>query len=156
MDVFNRAVEFGNALSSDGTRVTFDDFHIGFLVQQLQLVYRQQITRLFEISSNRQYYVIGRPQGNISMQRVVGPLAVSNAFVAKFGDGCKAEKNTLSLSADSGCGEATGNNTQAQGVDYTANNVILEQLTVGIQAGDMLITEGFQLMFTGLRSGIAA
>jgi len=45
-DVFNRATEFGRAISSDGTRVLFDNFQVGFLVQNLGLNYQQQVTRI--------------------------------------------------------------------------------------------------------------
>lgn len=152
-DVFGRANQFGGSLSSDATVVTFDDFKVGFLLQQLQLAYSQNVTRIFELSSNRQYYVIGRPQGNISMSRIVGPGTVTSAFIDKFGDACNAPENTINLRAKSGCGtKGKGNNTQGTGVNYTASNVLLTNMGVQIASNNMLINENFQLVFSGLEN----
>ena len=147
-DVYNRATQFGGAISSDGTKVTFDDFKTGFLAQTLQINYAQNVTRIFELASNTQYYVVGRPQGTIAMARIVGPRGANLAFVTKFGDACKANENTLELSGNAGCGDA------AQGAfRFTAFNVLMTQMGLAISAQDMLINENFQLMFVGLEGG---
>jgi len=154
MDVFNRATTFGGSISADGTVVTFDDFTIGFLLQRMQLAYAQNITRIFELSSNRQYYIIGRPQGNIAMSRVVGPGTVSTAFLKKFGDACNAPNNTINLSARAGCDttKGIGSAINAGGVNYTASNVLITNMGVDVAAQDMLINEQYQLIFSGLEA----
>ena len=153
-DVFNRATEFGAAISADGARVSFDGFQVGMLAQNANLVYAQQVTRIFELSSNRQYYVAGRPSGNISMTRIVGPIQVTNRFTTKFGDVCNAAKNTLNLSAAAGCAPIGSGafNSGTGGVSYTATNVVITQLGIQVGAQDMLISESFQMMFVGLHN----
>ncbi len=49
-------------------------------------------TRLHELSI---YYVGGRTAGDASMDRVLGPKALSQAFYAAYGDICNAASNTL-------------------------------------------------------------
>lgn len=158
-DVFGRETTFGAAISSDGTVVTFDDFRVGLLVQQLGLNYAQQITRIFELSSNRQYYVIGRPQGTMNMNRVVGPQQVTTQFINKFGQACNASNNTVTLTAKAGCLAAATTGQQPVGefanggINYNAQNVVLTQLSLSVASQDMLINEAFQAMFVGLVAG---
>ncbi len=147
-DVFKRSVAFGDAISADGVKVTFQDFQVGMLVQNIQLQYSQQISRIFEISSNKQYYVIGRPSGNLSMARIVGPNTVTKTFMEQFGDACNATKNTIHLQAAAGCVPDATN--AKKGISYTAGNCVINNMGISLQANDMLINESFGLMFVGL------
>lgn len=148
-DVYGREVQLGGAISADGVRVTFDDFKVGFLAQTLGLNYQQQVTRLFELSSQRQYYVVGRPTGTLSISRVVGPVGLTRGFMRKFGNACNAAQNTINLAASAGCltniGGTTGN-----GIGYTATNVFITQMGLNVEAQSMLINEAFSMMFVGL------
>lgn len=158
LDVFNRAVEFGDAISADGTLMTFDDFVAGFLVQQLNLQYAQQVTRLFEIGGNRQYYVIGRPTGQSQLQRVVGPRQARQAFLKKFGDACNAHKNTIQLTGSAGCTPQAAGVTRAAGagtggVSYRLGNVFMDRFGLDIRADNMIMTESMGFTFVGLFTG---
>jgi hypothetical protein len=50
---------------------------IGYLVQQWQISYQQQVTELFEIGSNALYWAKGRPRGDGQIGRVIGDVDVS-------------------------------------------------------------------------------
>jgi hypothetical protein len=117
-------------------------------VLTIQLQYSQQVSRIFEVSSNKQYYVIGRPSGNMSMARIVGPNTVTKAFIEQFGDGCGATKNTINLQAAAGCVPDASNGKK--GLNYTASNCLITNMSVAVQANDMIINESFALMFVGL------
>ncbi len=111
-DIFNRStVNYGGSFAADGARVTFagggalqGNANPGLLVQRMTFAYQQQVTRLYELSSNTIYYVGGRTAGDASMDRVLGPKALSQAFYAAYGDICNAASNTLQASLNAQCG----------------------------------------------------
>jgi len=148
-DVFNRSTTFGGALSADGTRVLFDEFTAGFLAQQLGLGYQQRVSRIYELAGDTQYFVVGRPEGQLTMGKVVGPKGASEAFIYKFGDACKAENNTIQLQGQAGCGATAAAVSQFK---YTAFNVILQNVGMNVRAEDMLIQQQFAMMFVGLEA----
>lgn len=150
-DIFGRADQFGATLSADATKVTFNNFRKGFLVQQIQLTYSQNVTRIFELSSNSQYYVVGRPQGNVTLNRVVGPGVVGTAFINQFADACNAPSNTISFTSESGC--STG--SVSTGPTYTMHNALITSMGVQVASNNMLINENFQMIFAGLEAGVA-
>jgi hypothetical protein len=49
----------------------------GYLVQNWNITYNQQVQEIFELGSNALYWVKGRPQGVGTIQRVVGPRDAS-------------------------------------------------------------------------------
>lgn len=72
-----------------------------YLVQNWQGNYQQDISEVYEIGSDAMYWVRGRPSGNGSINRLVGPkggvLFSDNAFNACSGG------VTMDLSPKSGC-----------------------------------------------------
>lgn len=149
-DVYGRAIKFGNALSSDGTRVTFDEFQTGFLVQTMNLQYSQRVSRIFELASETQYFVVGRPEGQMGMARIIGPQGAGDAMIKKFGDACKVNNNTLQISGGASCSDRP---TQSNQFKYTTFNVLLTMIGLNVSSQDMLINQQMQLMFVGLSAG---
>ncbi len=154
-DVFNRATDrFGGAFTADGARVTFPALsngagsEVGLLMQNVQMSYQQQITRLYELSSNAIYYVGGRTAGTASAARVVGPRALSQTFYRTYGDVCNAASNTLHFSVSAACG--TQNLARAA---YTAHFVVVESVAVSVGAADMIINEQISMMFSSFLYG---
>jgi hypothetical protein len=49
----------------------------GYLVQNWNITYQQQVQEIFELGSNALYWVKGRPQGTGTIARVVGPRDAS-------------------------------------------------------------------------------
>lgn len=148
-DIFNRSTDsFGGSFSSDQARVTFPGLtgggsDSGLLMQNLQANYQQQITRLYELSSNAIYYVGGRTSGQANISRVIGPRKIAATFYSTYGDVCNAATNTIHFSMTTGCGGATDARAS-----YTAHFVVVNSVAIGVGAADMLINESLSMMFS--------
>ncbi len=84
MDIYSRTTDaYGGSFAADQGTLTFPALiggkgsDAGFLIQNMQANYTQNVTRLYEIGSPNVYYVGGRTQGSASIQRVVGPRKVA-------------------------------------------------------------------------------
>jgi hypothetical protein len=153
-DIYNRVSDaYGGSFASDQSRVTFPALtdgntnvgaDVGLLMQSLQTTYSQQITRLFELGSPNVYYVGGRTSGTASVQRVMGPKKLSASFYSTYGDVCRARQNTLHFSLVAGCDSANS----GQRASYTCHFVVITTVAVGVTAGDMMINESLQMMFS--------
>jgi len=148
-DIFSRDVSYGGSFSADGAAVTFANFGPGMLVQNINYVYQQSITRLYEVGSPRIYLVAGRTQGQVTFARVMGPVALTQGFYQTFGNVCNAAGNSLAFSAQMGCG------TQGGGATYTIglNHCVISQLGGSVSAQDMVINETVAMMFLFMQAG---
>lgn len=186
-DLFGRrSMEFGGAFSADAAQIAFSFSNprnsgverggVGLLTQQLNFTYQQQITRLYEIGSQRTFYVAGRPQGNAQLARVVGPREVTLAFYYKFGNVCCAKDNILQFSAaamcfPSGSGTTTeadvatlanaasassllnnAGNSSGSKLNLKMTGVVITSIGFTVQSENMVINEQVQCMFVALES----
>lgn len=160
-DIYGRAgQDFGGSIAADAARVVFaaadlDGSGVGMLVQQLQFNYQQQVSRIFEIGSDKTFYVVGRTQGQVTMARIVGPRQVQLGFYTKFGNACLAAENNIDFLAEAGCTSAGGGRVGLSGTAYqfTIKHAVIISLGVQIGAQDMVINEQVQLMYTALNAG---
>ena len=165
VDIFNREQNvLGGAWTAEGAAVNFSSttangsaaakaIGSGMIVQQVNIGYQQQVTRLYEIGSDKTYYVGGRVQGNMTIGRIVGPGVTMSAFYAAFGDVCNAFNNTLNLYIGTGCYK----NQSADTADFTnarltISYVILINVGISVGAQDMVINEQLQMMFVNMSS----
>lgn len=129
----------GNSGAGVGSQVGW----VGLLVQQLTAGYSQRMTRAYELGSQKVYFIVGRPQGQFSMQRLIGPSALMSAFYYKFGNACCVASNIFSLNASTGCTPLT--DTEAVGqvstINYQFNGVLITGLQISVQAENMVISE---------------
>ncbi len=111
-DIFGRRMDsFGGAFTSDHATITFPGVTglanaVGLLIQQVQVGYNRQLSRLYELNSRAFYYVAGRPMGQGTIGRIVGPTPLQAAFYEKYGDVCQAGTNSMQLNIFAGCDEA--------------------------------------------------
>ena len=148
-DVFSREVTFGAAFSADGARVTFGDFGCGFLVQNLNYQYQQNISRLYEIGCPDIYLVAGRTQGQFSFQRVIGPKRIVPAFYQQFGNACNAGENNIKITARAGCSGGGADAGARQMLDI--KHAVIQTVGGTINANDMIINESLSMMFLYLQ-----
>ena len=116
----------------------------GFLVQNVQFSYSQQITMLFEIGSDNVYYVGGRAQGSATLAKVAGPAAFGADFLLRFNNLCEPQDI-----------EFSGSNTQegncpASQTDYLLEDAVLTTISVSVAAQDVVINEQLQFIFADL------
>src|SRR4029079_13290293 len=149
-DIYNRTSDaFGGSFSSDQARVTFPALttggaDVGLLMQSLQCSYSQQVTRLFELGSANVYAVGGSTSGTASVQRFMVPKKLSASFYQTYGDVCRAKTNTLCFSLQTGC-DGSDQNVKA---NYPCHFVVITTVAIGVTAGDMMINESLQMMFS--------
>jgi hypothetical protein len=148
-DIFNKATNgFGKAFTADGAVFTFSGqagnlLGSGMLVQQVNINYQQQVTRLWEVGSDLTYYVGGRTQGNMTVGRVVGPGVIMSAFYSRFGDVCNASQNTIMLYIGTGCYTTD----KFKNGNFKFSYCVLTSVGISVAAQDMVINENLQLMF---------
>jgi len=145
-DIFNRNVsKLGGVFTSDEAKLTLKG-NLGVLVQQLQFTYAQTITHLYEVGGANIYYVGGRTQGNLNVNRVIGPTGTICALYSTYGDVCNAKQNVITLAlqqTDCSTG-AGGKNT------YTMKNCVITQTGIAVAAQDMIINENTTMMYSSL------
>ncbi len=157
-DLFGRrALEFGGAFAADSACINLNLSCIddesplsieGLLTQQINIQYQQPITRLYEVGTQKTYFVAGRPQGQANIARVLGPGNIMAEFYTCLGDVCNAASNDICLCVESNC---IGNQDQNfSGMNICLKNVVLQSVGFAIQAQDMIINEQTSLMFTSL------
>ena len=170
-DILARAGnDFQGSFAADAARVVFASnqpgnnasfLGVGLITQQISIQYAQSISRIYEIGTNYTYLVVGRTQGQLSMQRVLGPRPIQLAFYTKYGNACNAASNNLNFEADTGCpqGDSPTVNPGAQGglvgtYKFGIHNAVITNLTIGIQSAEqMVINETVNMMYIGLTGG---
>ncbi len=165
-ELFTRAeVNFGGAMHSQLGLITSDaGVDIGVLLQNLQLQYSQQVTRIYELGVSGKktstYYVAGRSQGQVQAAHIIGPGVALTAFYNKFSDVCQAGTNTLTIGLGPNvCGTPTGSllgSTLASfgaaggNVSYTMKYCVLVGIGMSVSVQDYVVNENSTIMFTGL------
>lgn len=149
-DVFkNTTMAFGGAFAADKGVITRNVATgiDGVLMQQLQLQYSQQVTRVYELGTEGQavnvYLVGGRSQGQATIGRIIGPKVMLKRFYEKFSDVCGAKDNDLQLRIANKCpGDAQAS--------YTCKYCVLTQIGVSLQANDLMINENSAVQFSNM------
>jgi hypothetical protein len=159
-DVFNNQSMYGGSFRANRSTLTFTTGEgelggLGLLVQGVQGRYSQSVMRVFEIGpENRVYFIVGRAAGQIGLDRIQGPFAVSNTFVKRFGDACLIDQNKIRLTTiDGACDNATtsaASNTAAGNIGYGFEHCVLTNIGVAISAGDMVIRENLGMEFISM------
>lgn len=139
--VFTGGQTYNGGFRADQLKLTFAGTDVaGFLVQNVQFQYTQQITMLYEIGSANVYYVGGRAQGSATLARVIGPAPLGAQFLKQFNDLC--EPQDINFDASAGCSNG--------GVNYTLEDAVLTTVSVSVQAQDVVINEQLQFIFVDL------
>lgn len=139
--VFAGGQTYNGGFRADQLTLTFGGVDVaGFLVQNVQFSYTQQITMLYEIGSENVYYVGGRAQGTATLARVIGPAPLAAQFIQQFNDLC--EPQDINFDASAGC--------RGGGLKYTLEDAVLTTVSVSVTAQDVVINEQLQFIFVDL------
>lgn len=150
------AVFAGNQVHNGGFRadqlkVQFGGQDVaGFLVQNIQFNYTQQVSMLYEIGSANVYYVGGRAQGQATLSRVIGPAPFSALFLCLYNDVCCPQD--IGFDASAGCPQ---NNFASKPPVYTLQDAVLTSIGVSVTSQDVVINEQLQFMYTNLDVSIS-
>lgn len=154
-DIFGRANSgYGGAFTSALAQLNIssnDATNLGkLLISNLQATYDQPISRVYEIASDKAYFVVGRPTGNGTIGSVFGPKQFSQVTYANLADPCKTNNLELKASSNAACnaqGAAIG-----AGWGRKLTHVILQSLGFQVNAQDMLINENIGFQFASLET----
>ena len=91
------------------------------------------------------WYIVGRPEGQLQFQRFVGPNALSSCFYRKYGSPCST--NYMSISGRAGCSAA---DPTARRMTWTLRGVLLNGVGMNIDGREMVVQENLQAQFVGL------
>jgi hypothetical protein len=143
-DIFSREGSIGAPFSADDSALIFTGSNQDLLVQQVQITYQQSITRLWEIGSNKQYFVAGARQGTLNIARVVGPKPIIATFMQQYGDVCKVQDNNVTFAVKGDCSTNAGT--------IQASGVVITQVAYTIRAQDMVVNESMDAMLAQVES----
>lgn len=152
LDLYGRQEPvYGGAFSADSALLSFAGVTgVGLITQQLNFSYQQNITRIYEVGTNFQYYIVGRAQGTVSLSRVLGPRPLAFAFYTVYGNPCNAASNTINLSMQQGCVSASDPTATATLSTMSLLGVLLQNVGFSVQAEQMMINEQAQAMFIAM------
>lgn len=134
--------------STENSSLTFGGVKnpIGFLVQNWNVAYTQQVQELFEIGSNALYWAKGRPTGQGSLGRVIGDSDADSDsqgfFPASAYDICDGGA-TMNLSAKGGSCEGQLDKK----VNITMSGVVVTSIGFSMQIADVRLAENFAWQF---------
>lgn len=148
--------------STENSKLTFGsvDNPFGYLVQNWNVSYSQDVMELFEIGSNALYWAKGRPSGTGAIGRVVGAKDVSTPtssgfFPKEAYDICDGGA-VMSLSAQGGHCANKGTNVDEimnKELKITMAGVVVTQIGFGMNIGDVRLMENFTWRFAYLNVG---
>jgi hypothetical protein len=151
-DIFGNQTAYGGSFRANQAALTFsltdgNTGGLGLLVQDVQGMYEQAVTRLFEIGpDNRTYFIVGRAQGQFGMTRVIGPFAVQTTFVTEYANPCNTDKNKITIaSLDQGCASGVGSLP-----GYGFENCLLNRIGIATDAGSMVFREQTSVQFAAM------
>lgn len=145
MGVFGSNQSHAGSFKADLLKVNFGGVTSGMLIQNVQFNFQQQVSMLFEIGSEKTYYVGGRAQGSASVSRILGPGAAIATLFSTYGNICTPK--AIAFSAEGGCGGASA------AVNYTLKDAVLTSVGCNVTAQEIVISEQLQFMFIDLVLG---
>lgn len=92
------------------------------------------------------YYIVGRPEGRLSLERFVGPQALTCEFYRKYGSPCGG--NVVSISGKAGC---SVNDPNAKTLFWDMFGLVLDDYQARMTGQEMVMQEGLGAMFTSLK-----
>ena len=120
---------------------------VGYLIQQWQTNYQQQVQEIFEIGSNALYWVKGRPQGAGTVGRIIGESDAATGgkfFPDAAYDICDGGAS-VNITARSGMCDNAG----AQ-INITMDGVIVTSIGFAMRVQDVMINENLGWRFASL------
>ena len=153
--------------STENSKLTFGDITgenvEGFLVQNWNISYSQDVQELFEIGSNRLYWAKGRPQGAGALGRVIGGKAVSGGntsgnagfFPKAAYDICQGGATMILTSTGGNC-DAVGTNVDErlnESLEVVMSGCVVTQIGFSMAVADVRLMENFTWRFAYLKMG---
>jgi hypothetical protein len=139
-------------MSSEGASISVDG-QLG-LVQSVQAAYQHNIQPRFEAGKNTLYWLVGQPQGQISINRMVS----KSGFFTEYGDklkdaACGSLIDGISINVDDSC--PSGGGTVAVGTGkktLTYGGGVFQAITASIDVGSVSVGEQVTILVSTMNS----
>jgi len=122
----------------------------GYLIQNWNVNYTQNVEELFEIGSNRLYWIKGRPQGQGGIGRILGAnkadSPASGLFPQSAFDLCDGGATMMINAVGGHCPGQVSN-----GVDIQMSGVVVTAVGFSMAVPDVRIVENFGWRFSKLQ-----
>jgi hypothetical protein len=118
----------GTALKFAGKDVT--------LVQNLQVAHQQPVQPIFEVGSNKRYFVVGKASGTFTIGQILGFGSDALNSVKDMADPCVGDRVLTMMIPNSHCkvgGKTSGN------LGLTLRGILLNQVGFTVAAQDNLV-----------------
>jgi len=161
---YKRNAKPRGVFSTENSKLTFGSVSdpIGWLVQNWNVAYAQDVQELFEIGSNALYWAKGRPQGTGQLSRIVGEKDKDGATPGKFFpaeayDICDGGA-VMELTAQGGHCATKGTNvdTLMNGqIIITMAGIVITSLGFSMAVADVRLVENFGWRFAYMKLAAA-
>ncbi len=127
--------------------ITFQNKGVA-LIQNVQVSHQQPVQNLFEVGSNKRYYVVGKSSGTFSISQILGFGSDVLTQVTNLANPCSGNR-TLSISfPNSYC--RSGASAAGGALTLTLQGVLLQSVGFTVAAQDNLINTQSQGLMTDL------
>lgn len=92
------------------------------------------------------YYIVGRPEGRLQLQRYVGPKLIGCDFYRRYGNPCTGG-NVVQITGRAGC---NSNAATSPLMAWNMNGVVIDGYRGDASGQEMVMQEGVSAMFVGL------
>ena len=131
-----------------GNGVSFNGQKDGVsLIQNLQVSHQQPIQNLFEVGSNKRYYVLGKPSGTFSIAQILGFGKQVLSQVTTLANPCTGDRTMVVTFPNSFCKKGGGG---GESLSLTLKGVLLQSVGFTVASQDNLINSQVQGMMTEL------
>ena len=153
-DIFkDTSLRFGGGFKTGmGLLSTSEGLLPGTLMQQIAVQFAQRINQIYEVGDEGQqsafYFAQGRAGGTLSCGHILAPSVSLAAYYDRFSDVCKAGQNSIQIGLrPKTCGIGP---LQLGDGGRKAEHCVLVSISDQVDAQNLLINEGSQLMFGNL------
>lgn len=147
-DIFGKIpTSTAGTFSIDKATMTLTGITTGMLVQGLQIRYSQPITMLYDLAKAADvYYVAGRSQGQLTINKMVGSAGLVKTFYTTYGNVCNIKGKNVALNfTGSGCG-STGVGNGALNI----NEPVITEMGITMSIEQATVAESVQMMFSSM------
>jgi len=157
---YKRSGKAQGVFSSDNSFLTFSGTTnvTGYLIQNWQIQYAQQVNEIFEIGSQTMYWIKGRPQGTGQIGRLLGAKGADNEGVGLFPStafdicdgGAMLRITAVGGHCDSAPKGVDGGVVLDKGVSLMMDGCVVTSVGFGMTVADLRITEQYGWRFAFL------
>ena len=148
-DVFSGGQKFAGAFKAgDLTMEIAGEPLAGAMVQNIQYQFNQQLNQFFELGSPSVFFVAGRAQGNLTINKLAAAKGL-NLAITNFNNVCEP-KDIGFTSKTTGCGSGIAGGDLGGTYSVTFKQCVLTGVTGQADAQSVVITHGLTMQFVNM------